>query len=373
MIAPFLYYFLIGALTLGVYFDFLLFLLLVFRLRKNAEKNVPLVLPRVSVLVSARNEENIIEHTVLKLSKLDYPKELIEILIADDHSTDNTWETIKKLMEEYDNLQGYQFEQPSGYQENGKAYALEQLALKAKGDYYLFIDADSFVNSNALKTMISVVKEHVGIINGFSYPRGNNAFSAVQRADWVYHEVLIALTNSLGFFTTAYGHNMLISKEAYFTAGGMSLAKHSLTEDFALAKAIHQSGFDIKFLLSDAVVATKAPKVNWNEYLNQRTRWLLGALKGTFVLKGTYIYRQVQLPLALILTWYHPLAAAIIITFRLLTTGLVLWRGQQIFGVRAKWLHVIYHDLSSLVVFFVAFFRVVFLRSVIWKGRKYRI
>src|SRR3984885_6270341 len=50
---------------------------------------------RVTVLIAARNEEEKIHLTIEDILAQDYPKELTEIIIADDHSTDRTSAIIK--------------------------------------------------------------------------------------------------------------------------------------------------------------------------------------------------------------------------------------------------------------------------------------
>ncbi|MFD2144250.1 glycosyltransferase [Mucilaginibacter antarcticus] len=45
---------------------------------------------KVTILIAARNEAEKIHHTIEDILAQDYPKHLTEIIIIDDHSTDNT-------------------------------------------------------------------------------------------------------------------------------------------------------------------------------------------------------------------------------------------------------------------------------------------
>lgn len=54
------------------------------------------IYPKVSVLISAYNEEKHIEEKIKNLLALDYPQERIEILIGSDGSTDRTDEIVAK-------------------------------------------------------------------------------------------------------------------------------------------------------------------------------------------------------------------------------------------------------------------------------------
>ena len=53
-------------------------------------------LPSVSILISAYNEESVIERKIQNLLELDYPKEKLEILIGDDGSADKTAEIVER-------------------------------------------------------------------------------------------------------------------------------------------------------------------------------------------------------------------------------------------------------------------------------------
>ena len=64
--------------------------------RKNRMIADKVNLPKVSILVSAYNEEAVIEKKILNFLEIDYPKELLEILIGDDGSADRTAEIVER-------------------------------------------------------------------------------------------------------------------------------------------------------------------------------------------------------------------------------------------------------------------------------------
>ena len=64
--------------------------------RKNRKAKEEKTLPKVSILVSAYNEEAVIEKKILNFLEIDYPKELLEILIGDDGSADRTAEIVER-------------------------------------------------------------------------------------------------------------------------------------------------------------------------------------------------------------------------------------------------------------------------------------
>lgn len=64
--------------------------------RRNRRSDSFVTLPKVSVLVSAFNEEAVIEKKILNFLELDYPRESLEILIGDDGSSDRTAEIVER-------------------------------------------------------------------------------------------------------------------------------------------------------------------------------------------------------------------------------------------------------------------------------------
>ena len=62
------------------------------------------VLPFVSIIVPARNEQDNIERCLASLIKQNYPTTKFEIIVVDDNSTDNTLKRIKKVQQKYPRL-----------------------------------------------------------------------------------------------------------------------------------------------------------------------------------------------------------------------------------------------------------------------------
>ncbi len=107
----------------------------------------------VSVLIPARNEEHNLPKLLQSLSQID----VLEIIICDDHSTDNTKQIIENEAVSNQRLK-YMFAKPLPEGWFGKNWACHQLAHQAKGQYLLFIDADvqitPYLISNALQQKI---------------------------------------------------------------------------------------------------------------------------------------------------------------------------------------------------------------------------
>lgn len=95
--------------------------------------------PKITVIIPAYNIENLITRCVESVVNQTYPKELLQILVVDDGSTDNTGRIIDELADKYENVTAL-------HEENGGSSKARNYALsKATGDFIGFVDSDDFV------------------------------------------------------------------------------------------------------------------------------------------------------------------------------------------------------------------------------------
>jgi cellulose synthase/poly-beta-1,6-N-acetylglucosamine synthase-like glycosyltransferase len=112
----------------------------------------------ISIIISAYDEEAIIEEKIRNTLDLDYPKDKMEILIGDDGSSDVTAE-IASLFSEVHLIR-------KEYNE-GKASMLNDLCEIAKGEIFLFSDANTMLEKSALRNLAAeFADEKVGCVCG---------------------------------------------------------------------------------------------------------------------------------------------------------------------------------------------------------------
>ena len=116
----------------------------------------PPPLPLLSVLVPARNEEKRIGPCLESLFASDYPH--LEILVLDDHSSDGTADLVRHLAKQHPRLRLLHGKDlPHGW--TGKAWACHQLAQEARGEFFLFADADARLADLTLTQAVSMALE----------------------------------------------------------------------------------------------------------------------------------------------------------------------------------------------------------------------
>ena len=104
--------------------------------------------PSVTIVVPCWNEEGTVAKTVHSLLDLDYPQDKVKIFLINDGSTDDTKNVIDKFAE-IPNIKVF-------HKENGGKFTALNLGLeKSETDFFGCLDADSFVDPEALVRIMS--------------------------------------------------------------------------------------------------------------------------------------------------------------------------------------------------------------------------
>lgn len=95
---------------------------------------------KISVIIPAYNIEDLLPRCVESVATSDYPKELLEIIVVDDGSTDGTGAVADKLSQQYHNVLVL-------HKENGGSSSARNLGIAhSTGDYLGFVDSDDFID-----------------------------------------------------------------------------------------------------------------------------------------------------------------------------------------------------------------------------------
>ncbi|WP_111671472.1 glycosyltransferase [Algoriphagus litoralis] len=258
------------------------YVLLVFFLKMNWKNHArkKSLLPKVSVLVAARNEEVHILNLLQSLSDLDYPPELLQVLLADDQSEDRTAQIIREWVQNEGNRTLVSIGSIEGTKNptNGKANALAILGHQATGDYFFFTDADCEVPATWIREGVKCFEGGTGLVIGITQVRSRGFFEQMQEIDWWNTLGLVKVVTDLEMPTTGLGNNMVISRAAYEECGGFDQIPFSLTEDLEISKSIHKQGYKIRHQVSEDFLVRTKPENGLKSLLKQRKRWMAGAM-----------------------------------------------------------------------------------------------
>ncbi len=207
--------------------------------------------PRVSVLVPARNEEHNIEACVISLLEQDYPD--FEVIVLNDHSTDNTMSMLARLAGKDSHLQIIEGRPlPDGWL--GKHWACHQLDRAATGELILFVDADTRHTPDMLLDSVSaLLAERADLVTAF--PReevvtwGERLLVPV--IGWgIFTFIPIRLVQKLRLaaLSVTIGQFMLFRRAAYDAVGGYEGVRTEIVDDMVLGRRIISSGLEWRLL-----------------------------------------------------------------------------------------------------------------------------
>ncbi len=117
--------------------------------------------PSISLIISVYNEENVIKAKIENTLALDYPKDLLEVLVVSDGSTDGTHDIVASSSDPRVRL--------LAYERSGKTACLNQAVAEARGDIVVFTDANSMFPPQVLGNIARNFKdEQVGLVTGWT-------------------------------------------------------------------------------------------------------------------------------------------------------------------------------------------------------------
>ncbi len=323
--------------------------------------------PRVSVLVAARNEEACIEACLEALATQNYSPSSLEILVGDDQSTDGTAEIIKRM--EKTGAPVRYLAIPQEYHGlSGKAKVLAYLAKEAAGEYYLITDADTTPNPEWARTMVQALSEE-----GFDLVNGVTEIpdSIFQDMEWIHAQGLLKLLADFWRPVTCIGNNTGITRRAYEAVGGYESIPFSLTEDRALFVEAHKAGFRLKQLNQSSALASGLHVPLMVPYLQQRKRWLTGAIQlpiGVQILLGL---QSLFLVLVVAVAFFSMKTAALALVTRIVIRMFLFHRLFSAIGRYRPFWHAIWFELASGIMNVLVLVNFLIPTKIKWKDRTY--
>jgi len=336
----------------------------------------------VSILVAARNEAANILDCLSALDALSYPKDKLQILIGDDASEDNTALLVAEFIKEKPHFELVSIKESIDLLK-GKANVLAQLAHHSTGEYLFFTDADIEVPPHWIENMLVSFKPNVGVVTGItaiehprpvvrdSYLKTERVEYSFQSLEWLYYRSVMRAMSLFEIPLTAMGNNMAVTRVAYDAVGGYEKIGFSITEDYALFRAILDNGFRFAQLYDRRVLTISKPVLTFKEMMIQRKRWMYGALSLPIGLRSGVFANGLLLPFLLILGLFLPKIAIgmailgyVFTTIWLMTAISWLQQNHLFRFIPLFWFYHLFMNFAMLVNFYTS-------QTTVWKGRTY--
>ena len=287
------------------------------RRRRDIDENFEL--PHVSLLISAFNEEAVIEKKIKNILEIDYPKEKLEVLIGDDGSADRTAEIVARYADQGITL-------VKAPKNAGKAAMLNRLQKIAKGEILVFCDANTMFFPNVVRKLVAPFEDKkIGCTCGHLI-LSDKSGSALGQGESSYWDLESEIKKFEGILDRLIGGNgalYAIRKELYTELP----IKKSVMDDFFITTKILQKGYFCTFVAS-AIGTEQTSKESLGEFrrkvrigrANYNYLWSYLPLLNPFRPLLAYLFFSHK-----ILRWFSPhiMIALFVINVFLLRTALV--------------------------------------------------
>lgn len=226
--------------------------------------------PKVSVIVPAHNEELTLEKTCRSVLALDYKRELLELVIVNDGSTDKTLNVanaVKRSRPEAVKV----ISQENG----GKWKAMNAGIAASSGEFVACLDADSTIKQDALNKMLPYFSDpKVAVVLPMLYVDSpKNLLQKVQWHEYVINMFYRKVAGFLNCIHVAPGPFSLYRKGVLLEIGGFR--EGFKTEDLEICMRLQSRHYRI-MQTTETEAYTEAP-ATFRELYRQRKRWNFGS------------------------------------------------------------------------------------------------
>ena len=350
----------------------------------NESADIPPDAPLVSVIVPARNESRNIEDCLRSILATDYP---IEVIVADDDSTDGTGAIAARIAEGDARVRVIRTEElPSGWL--GKPWACHSAALLARGEILCFTDADTrHCGDGVVRVVNAMARRGADLLSVYTGQRLGSVWERM-----VQPQVFTMITIRFGGTETvtaskravdkiANGQCLFVRKEAYDALEGHARVRAFPTEDIGLAQSFFTNG--------RRVVLT----AGWSQFTTRMYASLGELIAGWR--RSLYAGGRNSMPPGRLGSIIHPIALILLPVLQLVPAVVVLsalavdvpgpaivWAALSAAGLMGWWLvvyrdyehrimYALLHPVAALIVLYICVTAIFRGRRISWKGREF--
>jgi len=246
----------------GILYTYFGYPLLIFLLAKLIHKpeTYRASQPPVTLLIAAYNEENVIEQKIRNSLAIDYPKNLFQVLLVADGSTDKTPEIAKRYTAAGIELL-YQPER------RGKMAAINRALPHARGEIIVFSDANNSYPPDTIRNLLRPFgNPKVGAATGAKViDQGDGNLGASEGLYWKYESFIKKQESRLGSCTSAAGEVLAIRKTLYSPP-----PNNIINDDFYIAMQIVRAGSHLVYVPEAKSIERVSPSAE--DEITRRTR-----------------------------------------------------------------------------------------------------
>jgi cellulose synthase/poly-beta-1,6-N-acetylglucosamine synthase-like glycosyltransferase len=256
------------------YAGFPIVLAIVGMIRNRRVRKAP-IMPSVSLIIAAYNEEAGITKKLENSLELDYPSDQLEIIVASDGSDDSTESIVRGYADKGIKLMSFP--------RRGKIFALKDAISKSTGEILVFSDANTHFHRESIKKLVSNYADiQVGGVCGnqvHTDKLSNDNTTKGEKLYWVYDKWLKKMETLTGSIVSADGAIYSIRRELF-----QFPKSTAVTDDFAISTAVIEQGYRLVF--ESEALAAEDTMSGAKEEFGRKVRIINRGLRGVFLRKN---------------------------------------------------------------------------------------
>ncbi len=251
---------------------------------------------KLTVVIPFRNEAENLPDLLRDLSKQTYPKDLFEVILVDDNSTDNSVELIKKNI----TLENYLIlKNDSNLKRAFKKNAMLKGIENSHGEIIISTDADCRLPATWLESLVKYFDENTALVSGpVKFDSDNTMFGKMQSLEFAGLVLVGAGLIGINKPIIANAANLAFRKSVFFEVGGYEDNLHltSGDDEILMQKIAVATNYKIKYAWDKNALVSSKGNSDLSEFFRQRRRW---ASKSLF-----YFNKGITLFLFLVFLFY---------------------------------------------------------------------
>ncbi len=317
-------------IVFALYFSFQAWLMIGMLRLLRMPKPQAAVFRKLSVIITAHNEEESIGRCLEALSQQDYPRDAYEVVVALDRCSDQTGAVTNSFRDKLPALTILEVNHtPEGV--SPKKHALAQAVAAAQFDHFVFLDADVEPTRRHLAAINDCFEEGQVVVSLMKFfPPGNiwQEFLVFEKlVSWCIAGAGIGYQRPI----ISYGGNWGYTRQAFEAVEGFRGIRRSLSgDDDLLLQQMGRNGIPSRMCLNpDGWIRTEAPE-SWSAFLRQRRRHFSAGKHYRPGLQAGYLFFHLSNLILWIGPLFYPPAAALLL-IKLIGDFSILHSGRRLF------------------------------------------
>ncbi|MBL7093923.1 glycosyltransferase [candidate division KSB1 bacterium] len=275
-----------------------------------------------------KNEEKNVRQCLDSLINQNYPRNLLEIFIIDDGSTDKT----SLILDEYNRKNTFVSVLKIDSSEpihRGKKNALTRTIKKSNGKILLFTDADCVPQKNWVRSMTSCFDSKVGLVVGFSplIDPSNSLFGNILKIDSLAAGIVAAGSIGLNKAVTCTGRNLAYRREVFDQINGFEKIMNSISgdDDLFLQLVKKKTNWETRYATQIESIVPSFQTKSFTGFFRQKRRHLSAGKYYNFKVQiGYFLFHLANLCFFLFLLFSVFSGKFLLISFSLFLSKLIV-------------------------------------------------